>query len=173
MLCPRCGANQTGEIKFCTSCGANLQAVRNALDSYNSERPLDTTAEVKRYNEIKAGVIVSSVGIAVAIFLFVFMRGIAGSVSDDEAEVISRLWIAGIIPFMVGMALILNGLIVSKKLVEIEERNKKKAHNLEGGPTPRELRSPDTSSFIPAGMSVTDQTTRHLAPQKSTNSTND
>jgi hypothetical protein len=96
-----------------------------------------------------------------------------GGVSDNAAEVISRLWIAGIIPFMVGLALIVNGLVVSKKLVELAERNDKKANNLEGGPTPRELRSADGSAFIPAGMSVTDQTTRHLAPQKGTNSTNE
>lgn len=201
MLCPRCGSNQIDEIKFCTFCGANLQAVREALDApdpgkkfdwsdtwvaemfmsgeaaerrkLEMERRMGITPEIKRYNEIKAGVIVSSVGIGVAIFLFVFMRGIMGGVSDNAAEVISRLWIAGIIPFMVGMALIINGLVVSKKLVEIAERNEKKADSLEGGPTPRELPSPDASSFIPAGMSVTDQTTRHLAPQKRTNSTND
>ena len=199
MLCPRCGSNQIDEIKFCTFCGANLQAVREALDARDKkfdwsdtwvaemfmsgeaaerrklemERRMGITPEIKRYNEIKAGVIVSSVGIGLAIFLFVFMRGIMGGVSENAAEVISRLWIAGIIPFMVGMALIINGLVVSKKLVEIAERNEKKANNLEGGPTPRELNSPDTSSFIPAGMSVTEQTTRHLAPQKSTNSTND
>src|SRR5688572_25591076 len=199
MLCPRCGSNQIDEIKFCTFCGANLQAVREALDARDKkfdwsdtwvaemfmsgeaaerrklemERRMGITPEIKRYNEIKAGVIVSSVGIGLAIFLFVFMRGIMGGVSPDAAEVISRLWIAGIIPFMVGMALIINGLVVSKKLVEIAERNEKKANNLEGGPTPRELQSADPSSFIPAGMSVTDQTTRHLAPRKSTNSTNE
>jgi len=102
MLCPRCGSNQSDEIKFCTSCGTNLQAVRNALDTHTPERRVDIAAEVKRYNEIKAGVIVSSAGIGIAIFLFVFMRGIMGGVSDNAAEVISRLWIAGIIPFMVG-----------------------------------------------------------------------
>ena len=201
MLCPRCGSNQIDEIKFCTFCGANLQAVREALDARDSDKKFDwsdtwvaemfmsgeaaerrklemerrmgITPEIKRYNEIKAGVIVSSVGIGLAIFLFVFMQGITGGVSDNAAEIISRLWIAGVIPFMVGMALIINGLVVSKKLVEIAERNEKKANNLEGGPTPRELPSPDASSFIPAGMSVTDQTTRHLAPQKSTKSTNE
>jgi len=33
MICPRCASNQSDEIKFCTSCGANLQAVREALDA--------------------------------------------------------------------------------------------------------------------------------------------
>ena len=33
MLCPRCSSNQSDEIKFCTFCGANLQAVREAVDA--------------------------------------------------------------------------------------------------------------------------------------------
>ena len=64
------------------------------------------TPEVKRYQEIKAGVIVSSIGIALAIFLFIFMQGVGGHVSPEDREIISRLWVAGIIPFMVGLALI-------------------------------------------------------------------
>ena len=105
MLCPRCASNQGDEIKFCTFCGANLQAVREALDApegkkfdwsntwvaemfmsgqaaelrkLEMERRLGITPEVKRYNEIKAGVIVSCVGIGVMIFLNVFMQAIAG-----------------------------------------------------------------------------------------------
>jgi hypothetical protein len=190
MLCPRCASNQSDEIKFCTSCGANLQAVREALvardpskkfdwsdtwvaDMFMSgeaaerrkiemERRLGITPETKRYKEIKAGVIVSSVGVALAIFLFIFMQGVVGHVEPKDAEIISRLWIAGIIPFMVGLALIINGVVVSKKLVEIAERSEKRANELEGGQTPRGLKAPDTSEFIPAGFSVTEQTTRHL-----------
>jgi hypothetical protein len=32
MICPRCNSNQTDDVKFCTVCGANLLAVRQALD---------------------------------------------------------------------------------------------------------------------------------------------
>jgi hypothetical protein len=39
------------------------------------ERRQGITPEVKRYNEIKAGVIVSSAGIGLSIFLFIFMQG--------------------------------------------------------------------------------------------------
>jgi hypothetical protein len=126
------------------------------------ERRLGITPEVKRYNEIKAGVIVSSVGIALAIFLLFFMQGIAGRVEPGAAEIITRIWIAGIIPFMVGLALIINGLVVSKKIVAAMERDQKHTNSLEAGATPRGLRAPDTSEFIPANLSVTDQTTRHL-----------
>jgi hypothetical protein len=188
MLCPRCASNQSDDIKFCTFCGANLQAVRDAMEGREKkfdwsdswvaemfrsgeaaeraklemERRLGITPEVKRYNEIKAGVIVGSVGIALSIFLWFFMQGIAGKVEPDAAEIITRIWIVGIIPFMVGMALIVNGLVVSKKMVQVMEREQQRNKTLEEGETPRGLRAADTSEFIPTNMSVTDQTTRHL-----------
>jgi hypothetical protein len=190
MLCPRCSSNQSDEIKFCTFCGANLQAVREAMDAPEGkkfdwsntwvaemfmsgqaneirkremERQLGITPEVKRYNEIKAGVIVSSVGIAVTIFLYILMQGIAQNARPEDAAILTRIWVAGLIPFMVGLALIINGVVVSKRMVEIMERERKEPRTLEGGPTPRGLRPADTNEFIPANMgSVTDQTTRHL-----------
>lgn len=192
MICPRCASNQSNEIKFCTSCGANLQAVREALEQPEAgekfdwsdtwvaemfmsgkaqemrkrelERRMGITPEMKRYQEIKAGVIVSSIGVALAIFLFIFMQGIAGNVQPGEAEIITRLWAVGVIPFMVGLALIVNGLVVSKKLVELEKRNEQRAKELEEGASPRGLRAANTSEFIPANMSsVTEGTTRHLS----------
>lgn len=190
MLCPRCSSNQSDDIKFCTFCGANLQAVREALDAPDSakkfewgntwvaemfmsgqaaelrklemERRMGITPEIKRYNEIKAGVIVSSIGIGLAIFLFVFMQGVAGHVDPKDAEIITRLWVAGIIPFMVGLALIINGMVVSKKIVEAQERALKEGKELNEGAIPRGLPAADTSQFIPTNMSVTDGTTRHL-----------
>src|ERR1044071_6779422 len=165
MLCPRCSSNQSDEIKFCTFCGANLQAVREAMDAPEGkkfdwsntwvaemfmsgqaneirkremERQLGITPEVKRYNEIKAGVIVSSVGVAISVFLYILMQGIAAHARPEDADILLRIWIAGIIPFMVGLALIINGVVVSKKMVEVMERDRPKT--LEGGPAPRGLR---------------------------------
>jgi hypothetical protein len=128
------------------------------------ERQLGITPEVKRYNEIKAGVIVSCVGIGVSVFLFLLMMGIAASAGPDDAAILLRVWVAGIIPFMVGLALIINGLFVSKKMIEVMERGRKGTDALQdGGPTPRGLRAADPNEFIPVNMSsVTDQTTRHL-----------
>ena len=189
MTCPRCASNQSDDIKFCTSCGANLQAVREAMQAPDSsgkfnwnntwvaemftssqvnemrkqemERRLGITPEVKRYNEIKAGVITSWVGIGVTIFLFFLMHAIANQ-NPRDAELLSSVWLAGLIPFMVGVALIINGVLVSKKMVEVMERERSKSNSLEEGPAPRGLKSPDTSEFIPTNFSVTDQTTRHL-----------
>jgi len=133
----------------------------NELRKREMERQLGITPEVKRYNEIKAGVIVSSVGIAISIFLFFLMQAIAAQ-NPNHAELLRMLWLAGVIPIMVGFALIVNGVVVSKKMVEVIEREQNKAKSLEEGPTPRGLKSPDTSEFVPANYSVTDQTTRHL-----------
>jgi len=149
MFCPRCGSSQSEELKFCKSCGANLSAVRQVVATRETDEKFDwsktwvaemflsgeeaerrkaelerqrgITPEVKRYNEIKAGVITASVGLALAIFLYVFMEGIilGAAIPSDTAEILSRLWIAGVIPLFVGIALIVNGLFVSKKLVEV------------------------------------------------------
>lgn len=191
MLCPRCGTNQSDEMKFCKVCGANLQAVREALENPEAmkkldlgdtwlaemfrsgqaaelrklemERQMGITPEVKRYNEIKAGVITSSVGVGLAIFLFVFMQGVIGAgVSENAAAILSHLWIAGVIPIFVGFALIVNGLVISKRMVEIQQREMKQ-NVLEGeSGTQRSLRPADRDEFVPTGFSVTDQTTRHL-----------
>ena len=195
MLCPRCGTNQSDEVKFCKVCGANLEAVRVALTNPETakkfdwgdtwlaemfksgqaaelrkielERQMGITPEVKRYNEIKAGVITSSVGVGVAIFLLIFMQGLIGNVSPQAAEILSRVWIAGVIPFCVGLALIINGLVVSKRMVEIQEREMKRRDALEGeAAIQRSLRPADTNEFIPAGFSVTEGTTRHLAAEE-------
>src|SRR4026209_1709108 len=142
MFCPKCGSTQGDQLKFCKSCGANLFAVRQVVDTRETaegfdwsktwvadmfmrkeelERQRGITPEMKRYNEIKAGIITGTVGIGIAIFLYVFMQGIiqSGEVTPSSAEILSRLWIAGVIPLFVGIALIINGLFVSKKLLGI------------------------------------------------------
>src|SRR5262245_5510005 len=189
MICPRCASNQGDDIKFCTSCGANLQAVREAMQvgepgqkfdwgntwvaemfmsgqahelrKREMERRFGITPEVKRYEEIKAGVIVSSIGVGVSIFLYFLMQAVAAQ-NPGDGEILRSVWLAGIIPFMVGIALIINGVVVSKKMAEVMERERTKHMNLDEGPAPRGLKSPDTSEFIPVNYSVTDSTTRHL-----------
>jgi predicted amidophosphoribosyltransferase len=41
MLCPRCGTNQSDEMKFCKVCGANLQAVREVLEYPESAKKFE------------------------------------------------------------------------------------------------------------------------------------
>lgn len=198
MYCPQCGASQNDEWKFCKQCGANLYAVRQVMTTRETGEKFDwsktwvaemfmseserkrreqkheeeqgITPEVKRYNEIKAGVITSSIGIAVMIFLFIFMKGLvlSGQLQHGEEEIISRLWIAGIIPFFVGLGLMINGSIVSKQLIKTmkqiqaakEETEKQKTF---GKNTERLYLEPaNTSEIITPNFSVTEEETRKL-----------
>src|SRR5262249_15778230 len=78
----------------------------------------------QRSSEIKAGIITTAVGLSLMIFLYVFMNGIilGGHVSAGAAEILSRIWVAGVIPFFVGLAILFNGLVVSKKLISPSQR---------------------------------------------------
>ena len=193
MYCPRCGSNQTEELKFCKVCGANLSAVRQAVDTRETDGKIDPskpwfadmalsdaeskrrkgeldhrrgiTAEVNRHNEIKAGVIVGSLGLALSIFLGIFMQGIilGGGVSPEAAEILSRLWVAGVIPLFLGIALLVNGVVVSKRLAEITRRAAQTSSNLpEKDTNPLPLKAGETTEFLSPGFSVTEGTTKHL-----------
>ena len=190
MFCPRCGVNQPNELKFCKACGTNLFAVRQIVDPRNTQGKIDwsrtwvadmfmsgeeaerrklemerrrgITPATRRFQEIKAGVITSSAGVSLSIFLFFLMQGVvnSGRVSFAAAQIISNIWVVGIIPLLVGIALIINGWLVSKKLVEFaDQQNRTDA--LEGS-DPRLMRSPDTTEFASPGFSVTEGTTKHL-----------
>jgi len=193
MFCPKCGSAQSDELKFCKSCGANLFAVRQVAETRETaegfdwsktwvaemfmspqelkrrkeeiERQRGITPEMKRHNEIKAGVITGTVGIGIAIFLYVFMQGIilSGNVTPNSAEILSRLWIAGVLPLFVGIALTIDGVLVSRKLLEIARRESQNAANsLEQPPNPPSLEPANTAEFAPPGFSVTEPTTKHL-----------
>ena len=194
MFCPQCGNKQGDELKFCNLCGANLFAVRQVVAKREADEKFDwsktwvaemfmseaerkrrlselerrsgVTPEVKRYKEIKAGVITSCVGLGLMLFLYVIGMAIfrSGQNPPAAAEIIRSIWVAGVIPFMAGVGLIINGLFVSKKMVEVERRARRSAQEAPGGggeqPT---LKSADTSEFITPGFSVTEGTTKHLS----------
>lgn len=204
MFCPQCGANQSEELKFCNLCGANLQAVRQAVATRGTGEKFDwsktwvaemflseeerkrrthqleqergETAEIKRYNEIKAGVITSCVGLGASIFLFFLMQGIiqSGQNSPSDNEILSRIWIAGLLPLLIGLGIMINGIFISKKIVEVESRkslrNTRRAESgvQETDAEPRFLNSADTTEFISPNFSVTEDPTKHLksSPRK-------
>ena len=187
MFCPQCGSNQSDDIKFCKTCGGNLSAVRQAValrdlpekfdwsktwvaEMFLSEGERDRrkellelqrgiTPEVKREKELKAGIITSSVGIGVSIFLFVIMQGVILTIHNPgtEVEILSRVWIAGVIPFFIGL-----GIIVANLLVGRDRRKEATTDSLEGGNPIQSLPPSDTERFSRPPFSVTDQTTRQL-----------
>jgi len=193
MFCPQCGSTQNDELKFCKSCGVNLDAVRQAAAMRDPsekfdwsrtwvaemflseserkrrkeqiERERGITPEMKRYTEIKAGVITSCAGVGVMIFLYVLMKGIilSGQNPPSDAAILSSIWVAGVIPFFVGVALIINGLFVSKRQVEIARQREQAAEKvLSDGEMP-ELRPAGTDEFSLSSSSVTEGTTQHLS----------
>ena len=198
MFCPKCGSTQGDEMNFCKACGANLNAVRQVVDGRETEklawddtwlaemfmsaqtkklrklereRRQGITPEMKRYMEIKAGVITACVGIATSILLFVLMGGLirSGEVTPAEAEILARVWVVGLLPLLVGIGLIINGVLVSRKLVEAAKRNRESENKLEQvTPEPLTLPSANAADFIPSNFSVTEETTKHLkTPRRS------
>jgi hypothetical protein len=129
------------------------------------ERRRGITPATRRYQEIKAGVITGSVGLGVAAFLAIFMEGIiqSGRVTTAAAEILSRLWVVGVIPLFVGIALIINGYFVSRKIVELWKGDEQLGLDRPQQETePHLLRSADTSEFGASSFSVTEGTTKHL-----------
>jgi len=187
VFCPKCGSNQSDDIKFCKTCGGNLSAVRQAValrdlpekfdwsktwvaEMFLSEGERDRrkellelqrgiTPEVKREKELKAGIITSAVGIGVSIFLYVIMQGVILTIHNpgSEVEILSRVWIAGVVPFFIGL-----GIIVANLFVGRDRRKQTTTDSLEGGTPYQALPPSDTERFARPPFSVTDQTTRQL-----------
>jgi len=187
VFCPQCGSNQSDEIKFCKTCGGNLSAVRQAVamrepparfdwsktwvaEMFLSEgerekrkeqldRERGITPEVKRERELKAGVITSCIGVGVSIFLYVIMQGVILTLHNPgtEVEILSRVWVAGVIPFFIGIGLIIGSLFVGRS-----RRKQATTDSLESGNLHKALPGSDTERFARPPLSVTDQTTRQL-----------
>jgi hypothetical protein len=189
MFCPQCGSTQNDELKFCKACGINLEAVRSVATMRSDERfdrrqtrvaetflseserkeklerERGIAAAMKRYTEIKAGVILSSVGLGVMIFLNALMKGIisSGQTTAGDAEILSRIWLAGSIPFLVGLALVVNGWLVSKKQVELAHSGLPTDNVLKAKNEPPILSPADTTEFITPRFGITEETTKHLS----------
>lgn len=185
MFCPNCATQTTEDIKFCRKCGANLRGVQEAMTGRSTkafdwdktwvkemlmsqeerERRQGITPEVKRMNEIKGGVITSAVGLGAMIFLYFFLGAVAANEGSKDAIIIGRIWLAGLVPFLVGLALIFNGLFVSKRIVKLKQQQ------LEQNPMPRNLsvtsttQLPEFEAPVIPDYSITEQPTYRLPQQ--------
>lgn len=186
MFCPGCGLQVSDDLKYCRQCGANLRGARETMSSRSADEGFDwsktwvadmflteaererrrgVTPEEKRLNEIKAGVITTSIGIGAMIFFYFFLGVVAKQESGNDAEIIRNVWLIGIVPFLIGVALLINGLFISRRLVKLKEQQARAA--LPAEPTPTALPAKTTDQLVaeaapPAGFSVIENTTAHL-----------
>ncbi len=189
MFCPGCGIQITDDTKFCKTCGANLRVVRDALTGRGEqfdwsktwvaemflteeekERRSGVTPEEKRINEIKAGqekrineikagVITTLAGLGAMIFLRFFLEPVANQEGGGDAEIIRRVWLLGVVPFLVGIGLLFNGIFLSKRGVTPQAPPP---------PCPNQLPAKPTNQLAEASrtdFSVVEHTTAHL-PEK-------
>ena len=177
MFCPGCAIQITDDAKFCKSCGTNLRGVREAmmgqggqfdwsktwvaemfLTEEERERRRGVTPEQKRLDEIRAGVITTLVGIGAMIFLYFFLGAVANAKPDDEAtEIIRRIWLAGVVPFLIGIGLLFNGIFLSKH--RMKQATPPLTTSLPAHTT-NQLEAPRTNA------SVVEHTTAHLPERR-------
>src|SRR5262247_2018061 len=185
MFCPSCGTESNDQTKYCTKCGVNLRRVKGVLGKggasirkgdewepawveYRRERieaRRKRTPEEKRLEEIKAGVITSSVGFGLMVFLSFLFDAIASTVDGPASNILRTLWVVGLIPFMVGLGVLFNGLIVSKRIVDLkrqQERKDRQAPLISAPETSPVARLVEPSQSPISDFSVTETTTTKL-----------
>ncbi len=191
MYCPSCGTEASDQTKYCTKCGVNLRRVKGVLgrggagvkkgDDWDPwwleehrakrEERKRKTPEEKRLDEIKAGVISSSVGAGLMVFLSLLFDAIASTIDGPAANILRSLWAVGLIPFMIGVGIIFNGLFVSRRIVELKRQQERKDRQMPLFSAPDTMDALDTApvtrlveqSQAPiSDFSVTESTTTKL-----------
>ena len=185
MYCPSCGIEASDQTKYCTKCGVNLRRVKGVLGKGGAgamqgddlgqflleerkakgETRKKKTPEEKRLEELKAGVITSSVGFGLMVFLNLLFDAIASTIEGPEGNILRSLWAVGLIPFMIGLGIIFNGLFVSKRIVELkrqQELNDRQSPLFSAPNTSPVARLVEPSQSPISDFSVTETTTTKL-----------
>ncbi len=187
MFCPGCGMQVNNELKFCKQCGANLRGVQEAMvtraagekfdwsktwmadmvmNEEERNRKKGITPETKRLEEVKVGVITTLAGIGVMIFFGLFFASVAKGENVHDAELLRRLWLIGLVPFLVGIGFLFNGLFIGKRLVQLKQQQAQPLPQSAPTSTPIEAKTTDqllTPAATPlADFSVTEATTANL-----------
>lgn len=190
MFCPGCGLNEERAVQFCRACGTDLRAVRASLEEPDvvtasavvareeigraiAERIRDMdrlkdledvlpeiekfleSPEERRLRNVRAGVITSAIGIGATLFFYLMSR------IERDAHFLPAL---GVIVFLIGIGLIINGLLLTTPKQHAPE-------NLKEGKRPETLEGSAIGAqrTLPAGQapimppSVTERTTHHLS----------
>lgn len=184
MYCPNCGQASPEDRRFCKFCGTNLSLVSEALsrgrvpnrnlsdatawviEELFGEKP-DPPPEKRQLNDIRSGVITSFVGIGLSAFLYFLMEAVASSshIDPGAAPIVRSIWLVGLIPFFIGIALIVNGIFFYKPLRRSGTESTTPSRTLPGSETP----SIASHAGVRLPASVTEQTTHRLdAPESIT-----
>lgn len=93
---------------------ARRRAAREIAGSPEDLAAAELAEAAALQKEIKNGIITTFSGIGLTIFLFVFMGTLAAMQSDPKvATMFNSLCVAGIIPFLVGIGMLINAFFVS------------------------------------------------------------
>ena len=165
MFCPSCGTQTEAGIKFCKKCGQALNRIRGVMSrgganpSWNDvwkqeeldslERNRKKSPEEKRYEEIKGGVITTSVGVGATIFLYFLFNALATH-EPGNAALFHSLWKVGLVPTSIGLGILFNALVISPKIVALKRRE---AMSDEAS-VERWVRAADTNMFEQAPVSA-------------------
>jgi hypothetical protein len=210
MYCPTCGSEERQLSQYCRACGTDLRVVRRGLErpdtitssavsareqisqmmaekigEMEGSRELKQVAEdvlpqiakflespeEKRLRRVRAGVVVAASGLGAALLIFLMSLN-----AHDLIPFISL----GIIAFLVGLGLVINGLaftIPRKTLADRSDdaRAQKELESQAWSPYQNQLSPgsqttndlPNPNSAIADRASVTEHTTHHLNPNKS------
>lgn len=211
MYCPTCGSEERQISQYCRACGTDLGGVRRGLErpdtitasavsareeitrvmaekirEMEGSRELKQVAEdilpqiekflespeEKRLRRVRAGVVLAAIGLGGALLIFLL--------SINQHDLIPFISL-GVIAFLVGLGLVINGLAftIPRKTIADRSVDAKSQRELEaqvqstypasqlsaGSQTTNDLPSPD--SRITEHSSVTEHTTHHLNPNKS------
>jgi hypothetical protein len=197
MFCPSCGAEERQPTQFCRACGADVRAVRLALEEPDSisasavrareeigraiafriselrtGKELAKVAEEvlpqiekfleppedRRLRRIRAGVIMSALGLGGTIFLLLFE-----ALTNEGIP-----WPAGLVPFFLGLALIINGIWLTVPRPRVREHHYDRSRSLlDGAPISKTAEIDDEAGRHSRVASVTENTTKHLDQMKS------
>jgi hypothetical protein len=202
MYCPTCGSEERQLSQFCRACGTDLRVVRVGLERPDSitasavsareqisraladkirqmesaedlkkvaedvlpqlEKFLESPAE-KRLRRIRSGVVTASAGLGVSLLILL---------ASIEAHDLFPFISLGLIAFLIGLGMIINGLAFTRPHTKLANRSEEALAQREldsriknsTEPITNELGSPD---YLPVRPSVTEHTTHQLKPNKS------
>ena len=190
MFCPQCGIETHEQLKYCKQCGTNLRRIMGVMGKGGAGYKLGSEAtfwhedwieerrearenkrnrspEEKRLLEIKSGVITSSVGLGVMLFLFFMMSAVANlnGIPEDVSWILTAIPSVGLIPFLLGLGIIFNGVFVSKKIVQLKLEQEQRSRQPLFSPTPETApvsHLQQGGESIISDFSITESTTSKL-----------